>query len=111
MNAPPRSERTEHLLRHVRHSTQGVQEWEFPCECGKTSCHEFVFLTLDAYTALHDDHRAVLADGHRLSQVARARRLGAEAEALRRQAEHQLARAMRNMRTSLRTATSGLRRP
>lgn len=111
MTAPPPSERTEQLLRHVRHSTQGVQEWEFPCECGKTSCCEFVFLTLDAYTALHDDGRAVLADGHRLSQVERARRLGADADALRRQAAHQLARAMRNMGASLRIATSGRRRP
>jgi hypothetical protein len=109
MNATPRSERTEHLLRHVRVS-HGEQEWEFPCECGKESCHEYVFLTLDAYAALHDDGRAVLADGHRLSQVERARRLGAEAEALRRQAEHQLSRATKNMREWLRIPRPGHRR-
>lgn len=93
-----------HILRYVRDAEDGAQEWEFLCECGKESCHERVFLTIDAYTALHDEGKTVLADGHRLSQIERARRLSGEAEALRRQAVHQLKRAVRNLR-----ATSKLR--
>jgi CheY-like chemotaxis protein len=40
----------------------------------------------------------VLADGHRLRQVERARRLSEDAEALHRQAAHQLKRAKKNLR-------------
>jgi hypothetical protein len=39
----------------------------------------------------------VLADGHKLSQVERARRLRAESQALRAQAEHQAKRARKNL--------------
>ena len=82
-------------LRHVRNS-DGKQEWEFFCECGEENCYEQVFLTLDAYIALRDYDGAVLADGHRLSQVERARRLRIEAGALRAQAQHQVKRAKKN---------------
>jgi hypothetical protein len=68
------------------------QEWEFFCECGRDDCQERLKLTLDAYVALYDSGRAVLAEGHQLSQVERARRLRDDAEALRRQAEHQVRR-------------------
>lgn len=74
------------------------QEWEFFCECGRSGCEEHVLLTIDAYSALHDGGRAVLAPGHRVSQVGRARRLGDEAEALRAEAGHQLRRARKNLR-------------
>jgi multidrug efflux pump subunit AcrA (membrane-fusion protein) len=59
--------------------------------------HEHVALTVDAYAALHDSGRAVLAPRHRLSQVERARRLSEEAKALRAQAEHQVKRAKKNL--------------
>ena len=87
----------EHILIHVRDSDDGQQEWEFLCECGKEGCDERVLLGLDAYIALHDHGQAVLADGHQVSQVQRALRLRAEADALTRQAEHQVRRARRNL--------------
>ena len=86
-----------HILRHVRDSDDG-HEWEFLCECGKEDCHERVLLTIDAYIAHRDQGEAVLADGHLLSQVERARRLRAEAEALTGQADHQVKRAKKNLR-------------
>lgn len=72
------------------------QQWAFFCECGRPDCREYVNLTLAAYSSIRDGGGAVLARGHRLSQVERARRLRDEAEALRRQAEHQVKRARRN---------------
>ena len=89
-----------HILRYVRDSSEGEQEWEFFCECGEATCQEHVFLTLDGYVELHESGRAVLADGHKLSQVERARRLQADAEALRAQAELQVGRAKRNLDAS-----------
>ena len=86
-----------HILEAARDSISGDQEWEFFCECGRSDCHEHVELTLDAYVALHDSGDAVLADGHRLSQVERARRLSQEAEALLGQAEQQVKRAKKNL--------------
>ena len=86
----------EHILLHVRDSDDG-QEWEFVCECGREDCHERVLLTIDAYIALHDQGEAVLAEGHHLDQVERARRLRAEAEALTGQAGHQVKRAKKNL--------------
>ena len=68
------------------------QEWEFFCERGRDDCQERLKLTLDAYVALYDSGRAVLAEGHQLSRVERARRQRNDAEAFRRQAEHQLRR-------------------
>jgi multidrug efflux pump subunit AcrA (membrane-fusion protein) len=85
-------------LRRVRDAISGEREWEFACECGRRDCDELVFLTLDAYAALHDAGQAVLAEGHRVSQVARARRLVQAARALSAQAEQQVARARRNLR-------------
>ena len=88
-----------HILRHVRHSDDGTQEWEFLCECGREDCDERVYLTADSFIALHDQGAVVLADGHQVSQVERARGLRADAEALTRQAVHQMKRAMKNLRT------------
>lgn len=85
-------------LRRVRDSISGEQEWEFHCECGHRNCNELVFLTVDEYTALHDDGKAVLAEGHRVSQVARARGLVEAAKALCAQAEQQVRRARKNLR-------------
>lgn len=89
-----------HILRYVRDASDGQQEWEFFCECGDASCQEHVFLTLDSYVELHDAGRAVLAEGHHLSQVERARRLRADAEALRAQAAFQASRAKKNLDAS-----------
>lgn len=61
----------------------GAAEWEFFCECGRSDCSEQVELTLDAYVALADGGKPVLAPGHRLSQVERARRLLEDARASR----------------------------
>ena len=85
------------VLEAARDSITEEQEWEFFCECGDPECHEYVELTIHAYSVLHDGGGAVLAPGHRLSQVERARRLREDADALRRQAEHQVRRALRNL--------------
>jgi hypothetical protein len=85
------------LLRAVRDSTTGEHEWEFHCECGEANCHEYVFLTLDAFITLRDHGDAVLADGHRVSQIVVARGLVDAAKALTAQADHQLKRAKKNL--------------
>jgi hypothetical protein len=87
-----------HILDAALDSISEEQEWEFFCECGRADCHEHVELTLEEYVALHDGGLPVLAKRHRLSQVERARRLQADAEALRRQAQLQVKRAHRIMR-------------
>ena len=84
-----------HILEAVRESIDGEQAWEFFCECGRADCQERIALTPDGYVALYDSGCAVLADGHTMSQVERARRLQQDAEALRRQAEHQVRRAQK----------------
>jgi hypothetical protein len=89
----------QHILGVARESISEELEWEFFCECGDSDCHEYVSLTLEDYVAIHDGGREVLAPGHQLSQVARARLLAADAEALCRQAQHQLKRAQRNLRS------------
>jgi multidrug efflux pump subunit AcrA (membrane-fusion protein) len=91
-----------HILDAARESPSEALEWEFLCECGRDDCHEQVVLTLDAYGDLHSRGAAVLAPGHRPSQTKRARTLVADAEALRRQAQHQLNRAKKNLRRSRR---------
>ena len=91
------AEVNENILRSVRDSAEGSLEWEFFCECGEKNCHERVFLTLEAYIGVHDHGGIVLAEGHRPSQVGRARRLRDDAEALKRQAAHQIKRALRNV--------------
>jgi hypothetical protein len=85
------------ILQVARESPSSEREWDFFCECGRKDCHEYVRLVLTAYVALHDSGEPVLADGHRLSAVERARRLRAEAEALQGQAEHQVTRAKKNL--------------
>ena len=82
----------------ARGSSAEKTVWQFFCECGRGDCHEYVFMTLDGYVALHDQGKPVLAGGHHLSQVERARRLRSSAEALKRQAEHQVKRARKNLR-------------
>ena len=91
-------------LEAARGSDSHHEKWEFFCECGRSDCRERVELTLEAYIALHDGGRPVLAKGHRLSQVERARRLQADAEALRRQARHQVQRAQSLQRDRRMTA-------
>jgi hypothetical protein len=86
-----------HLVRRARDPIGKEREWDFFCECGEESCYEHVFLTLAAFTALRDHGDPVLAFGHHVSQVDRARGLRLEAEALGRQAEHQVNRAKRNL--------------
>jgi hypothetical protein len=85
------------ILNVAQDSIDQEQDWEFFCECGREDCHEYVSLTLDAYIALHEGGGAVLAEGHRISQVERARRLLEEAAALKRQAAHQVKRAKKNV--------------
>lgn len=87
----------QHILDAAYDSIADGQEWEFFCECGRSGCQERVRLTLDSYVALHDDDGAVLAPGHRLSQVERARTLEGDARALLAQAEHQVRRAKKNL--------------
>lgn len=84
------------VFEFARHSPSEQAVWEFFCECGQEDCHEYVLLTLDAYSSVHDNGGAVLAEGHRLSQIERARRLREDAEALKRQAQHQVKRARKN---------------
>jgi hypothetical protein len=78
-------------------SVEVDSEWEFFCECGRGDCHEVVMLSMDAYTAIRDTRNAVLARGHHLSQVERARRLIEESRAPRAQAERQTDRARKNL--------------
>ena len=91
------TEANRNILLHVQDADAGELKWEFFCECGHDPCHEHVFLTLDAFIAIHDRGDAVLAEGHRLSQADRARRLREDAEGLRAQAKHQVARAKKNL--------------
>ena len=85
------------ILHVAQDSIDTRQEWEFFCECGREDCDKYVSLTLNAYSSLHDGGGAVLAPGHRRSQIGLARQLREEATALKRQAEHQLRRARRNL--------------
>jgi hypothetical protein len=86
-----------HILEAAHDSISDEQEWEFFCECGRRDCHERVALTPDRYDSLQSSGQSVLAPGHRLSQVERARRLLSDAEGLRAQAEHQVRRARKNL--------------
>lgn len=86
------------LLSRAQGSDSGEREWEFFCECGDENCYEQVFLTLDAFFLVREHGGAVLARGHQVSQIERARELRLEADALRRQADHQVKRAKRNLR-------------
>ena len=91
------TEANRNILLHVRKAGDGELEWEFFCECGKASCESRIHLTLDAFITLRDGGNAVLAEGHHVSQVERARELAEEALALRAQARHQVARAKKNL--------------
>lgn len=92
------TEVNQNFLRFASLSPARRSEWEFFCECGRPDCREYVVLTLEAYAAIHDSGGSVLAEGHTPSQVERARELRLDAEALRRQAEHQIRRSERNLR-------------
>lgn len=86
------------ILEAASESPSEEMEWEFFCECGRDDCHEQVTLALDSCLALRAREGAVLARGHRRSEIQRARRLVADAQALRHQAQHQVNRAMKNLR-------------
>lgn len=92
------TEVNRHILDAARDSVVPEQEWEFFCECGRADCREHVVLSLERYVALRDGGGIVLAPGHRINQVERARRLVADSEALRAEAEHQGKRAIENLR-------------
>lgn len=91
------TEVNEHILDVAHDSIATEQEREFFCECGRSGCHELVMLSVERYITLHDAGEAVLAPGHRLSQVVRARTLRSDAGALLGQAEHQVRRAKKNL--------------
>lgn len=86
------------ILEAASESPSEELTWEFFCECGRDECREQVTLDLDAYLALRARHGAVLAPGHRVSEIQRARSLVADAHVLRSQAKHQVDRAMKNLR-------------
>jgi hypothetical protein len=78
------------------------ETWDFLCECGADDCTQWVTLPISEYEVRRAAGDAILAPGHTLRegerQRRRARRLVAEAKALRGQAELQLRRAMRNLK-------------
>jgi multidrug efflux pump subunit AcrA (membrane-fusion protein) len=84
------------ILDAARESVGEELEWEFFCECGRADCEASVRLTIEAYSALHDDGHAVLSAGHELSQVSRARGLLEDSQALLAQADQQVKRAKKN---------------
>lgn len=94
------SEVNQGILEVARDSLDQEQEWEFFCECGQEGCHQYVALTLDAHSTLHDHGQPILADGHQLSQIERARRLRSDAQAVTAQASHQVKRALENLGVS-----------
>ena len=71
----------------------------FTCECGKPDCIEGVLLEPDEYEALRDRGGYILAAGHHVSRFEDtrrlARRLSADARALRAQAAQQQRRLRR----------------
>lgn len=91
------TEANRNILLHVREADDGELEWEFFCECGHASCKSRLYLTLRTFIALRVGGDVVLAEGHHVSQVERARRLREDAEGLRAQAKHQIARAKKNL--------------
>jgi hypothetical protein len=78
--------------------------WDFLCECGSADCKEWVTLLLWQYEELRTKGGAVLAPGHEMKRGEQSRRkalqLADDAKAVRAQAEHQLRRAVRNVRKS-----------
>jgi hypothetical protein len=90
------TEVNEHIAEVAAEQDADAPEWEFFCECGRADCEERVRLKLEAYVALHDDG-AVLAPGHHIDQIERARRLREDAKALRAQAEQQVKRVRQSL--------------
>jgi hypothetical protein len=76
------------------------EKWDFLCECGSAGCTEWVTLPLGQYEELRRTGVAVLAPGHEPGEGSRrkALQLVDDAKALRAQAEHQLRRAVRNLK-------------
>jgi hypothetical protein len=78
------------------------ETWDFLCECGAGDCAEWVTLPVSEYEVMRAAAEPILAPGHAVvpgqRSRRRARRLVAEAKALRGQAELQLRRAVRNLR-------------
>jgi hypothetical protein len=83
------------------------EPWSFVCECAAAGCRERVPLTLASYEKLRRRGRAVLAPGHVLPAVERARRrareLSDEAAALRAQATQQAKRARQSVASARRS--------
>ena len=90
------SEVNRNILVAARQSISEEQEWEFFCECGLSECDARVKLTIAAYSLLHDRGGAVLASGHTMSRLERAKQLGDDAESLRSQAQLQVEPAKKN---------------
>ena len=87
-------------IRELAGERREAEIWEFVCECPDVTCHAMVSLTLTEF----DEHRAspsesILAREHS-EEIKRSQRLREDAEVLRRQARHQVARA-KNLRNSL----------
>lgn len=84
-------------IRRLASEGPPTDTWEFLCECPDVTCHVLVSLTLTEF----DEHRLtspaapILAAEH---EIQRSRELREGAEALKRQAEHQVERAKRNRR-------------
>ena len=91
------TEVNSHLLEVAAESPSDALDWDFYCECGRPDCHEQVMLTVAAFDWLRGNDLPILAPGHRMSQVTRARMLRSEAAALRAQAQLQAKRARRNL--------------
>jgi len=79
------------------------ETWDFLCECGDENCTWWVTLPISEYEVRRAAGEPILAPGHVLREGERqrrtARRLVAEAKALRGQAELQFRRAVRNLKT------------
>jgi hypothetical protein len=94
-----------HLRMAVRRfdlSGHGHDMWDFLCECGAEDCKQWVTLPVSEHEERRRTGAPILAPGHELNQGRRsrrkARRLAAEAKALRGRAELQFRRAVRNLR-------------
>ena len=87
------TEANVHVLETATRSESGEPVWEFFCECGRPDCNALVMLTSEAYTDIRDGETAVLAPGHTLNPVVRAKRLREAAQALRVDVEYQARRA------------------
>ena len=77
------TEVNSHILELATESRSDATDWDFFCECGRPNCHQQVMLTVAAFNWLRSNDLPVIARGHKLSHVARARILGSESAASR----------------------------